>query len=124
MYEQYYGVTRDPNYQVHHVLPQQWRNVLARANINVDDPRWLREVVKFNPEVRVDVHRRLYTDVWERWALELGREPTAQEVIQFAKRLEDQYAVEGTLFYREGANLPGRVDWATLMKLLQGGREL
>ena len=120
-YEQYYGVTRDPNYQVHHVLPQQWRDVLARANINVDDPRWLREVVKEDPTTGVRIHQRLYTEVWEQWAQGLGRTPTAQEIIQYAKQLEDQYAIEGTLFYREGANLPGRVDWEALLKLLQGG---
>jgi hypothetical protein len=68
-----------------------------------------------------NVHQRLYTDVWQNWAKELDRAPTAQEVVDFARQLEEQYHIEGTLFYRQGANAPGLVDWAAVQQLLQGG---
>jgi len=82
-YEQHYGVTRDPNYHVHHVLPQQWREVLTRGNINVDDPRWLREV-QSNPSLG-NLRQEYYTNRWGNFARSLqGRTPTPQEIIRFA----------------------------------------
>ncbi len=121
-YEGYYGTTRDPVYQVHHTLPQTWRGILAKANINVDDPRLLREVLIKDKETGTLVHQRLYTDVWNNWAKGFeGRNPTARDIVKFAKQLEEQYAIEGTLFYRVDTNLPSTVDWNMVEQLLQGG---
>jgi hypothetical protein len=36
-----------------------------------------------------NVHQRLYTDVWQNWAKELDRAPTAQEIVDFARQLEE-----------------------------------
>ncbi len=121
-YETQYGVTRSSEYQVHHILPQRFQSTLSEAGINVHDPRWLREVRRIDPVTGIRVHQRLYTDVWERWAMELGRQPTARDIVQFARNLEGQYATEGTLFYRQGANLPSQVDWNTLSNLLSQGQ--
>jgi RHS repeat-associated protein len=120
-YESYYGVARDPNYQVHHVLPQQWRDVLAKANVNVDDPRWLREVT------RLRVHQEFYTNRWADFAKDLqGRTPTAQEIVRFARQLEQEYIQKfGSALYRQSQGLPGQIDWealwAQLNALMQGG---
>ncbi len=104
-------------------MPPRFGQIIAKTSkgrINVDDPRWLREVLKMEPRTGTPIHARLYTEVWEDWAHGLGRDPSSEEIIQFAKRLEEQYSLEGTLFYRAGAGLPGRVDWEALLKLLGG----
>jgi hypothetical protein len=119
-YERAYKVTRDNNFQVHHLLPQKHRQVLAQANINVDDPRWLREVRLQDPTTGQNILARLYSQVWAEWERQLGRTPTAREIVTFAKRLEEQYLLEGTLFYRTGQNMPGRIDWSTVDNLLRG----
>ena len=111
-YEQYYGVTRDSNYQVHHVLPQQWREVLAKANINVDDPRWLREV-RYTPD---NLHQEFFTNRWSEFARSLqGSTPSAQQIIRFAQQLEqDLIGKYGDTLYRQGEGLPGSIDWQAL----------
>jgi RHS repeat-associated protein len=35
-------------------------------------------------------------------------------IVAFARQLEEQYHIEGTLFYSQGANAPGLVDWAAM----------
>ncbi len=52
------------------------------------------------------------------WADELGHTPTAEEILTFARMLEEQYYLEGTLFYRSG----DLVDWDALLKLLEEGQ--
>ena len=78
--------------------------MLAKANINVDDPRWLREV----PRLRV--HQQFYTNRWADFAKGLqGRTPTAQEVARFAQQLEQEYIQKfGSALYRQGQGLPGQ----------------
>jgi RHS repeat-associated protein/uncharacterized repeat protein (TIGR01451 family) len=113
-YEEYYGVARDPNHQVHHVLPQQWRDVLTKANINVDDPRWLREVPRGVGEL--NTHQRYYTTRWGEFTNNLqGRTPTPQEIIRFAQQLEQEYIGKfGSTLYRQGEGLPTQIDWQAL----------
>lgn len=109
-YEDAYGVTRDSaNYELHHILPQEYRETMRQAGINIDHPAFLREVRITDPVTNVRVHQRLYTDVWADWRAGLGHNPMAQEIINFARSLEEQYSLEGTLFYRQGPGLPGPV---------------
>jgi hypothetical protein len=60
----------------------------------------------------------LYTDVWSAWASELGHTPSAEQILDFARALEEQYYLEGTLLYRTG----GLVDWDFFYALLKGGQ--
>ena len=98
-------------------MPQQFADILGRVGINVHDPRLLREVPIRDAVTGELIHQRLYTDVWSTWAKELGHTPTAEEILGFARVLEEQYYLEGTLFYRTG-NL---VNWDAVLKLLEGG---
>ncbi|PKO20281.1 MAG: hypothetical protein CVU38_20960, partial [Chloroflexi bacterium HGW-Chloroflexi-1] len=124
-YESYYGAARDPNYQVHHVLPKQWRDVLAKVNLNVDDPRWLREIQAVPGDE--NIHARFFTTRWGEFANNLqGRTPKPQEIIRFAQELEQEYFSKfGTTLYRQGEGLPGWIDWnalwAQVNAALQGG---
>jgi|GEM_PF-5641801 len=120
-YEQHYGVERSSEYQVHHIIPQDYQNIMSQAGINVHDPRWLREVLIRESSTGVRIHQRLYTDVWTTWTKELGRAPTAREIVNYAKQLEEQYSVANTLFYRTGNGLPGTIDWNKVNTILQGG---
>ncbi|MER3515461.1 MAG: hypothetical protein C4310_14570, partial [Chloroflexota bacterium] len=122
-YEQYYDVSRDSNYQVNHILPQQFRQVMADVGINIDDPRWLREVARGVGDA--NIHQRYYTNAWNDWARNLqGRTPTAAEVVQFAQQLEQDYIAKfGTAFYREGEGLPGLIDWAALWAQIQAATQ-
>lgn len=113
-YTDYYKIARDPGYQVHHVFPQRFADTLAEVGINVHDPNWLREVPKQNLLTGEQIHQRLYTEAWQQWADRLGHTPTAEEIVGFARQLEAEYATEGTLFYREGTDLPGLIDWSKL----------
>jgi len=122
-YERYYGVKRDPDYQVNHILPQQFRQVMADVGINIDDPRWLREV-QWNPALGNN-HQEFYTNAWGNWVRNLhGRTPTAAEVVQFAQQLEQDYIAKfGTALYREGEGLPGLIDWAALWAQIQAATQ-
>jgi RHS repeat-associated protein len=119
-YEQYYGIARDSDYQVHHILPQEWREVMKKANVNIDDPRWLREV---DTKVFND-HQEYYTNAWRSFTQGLnGRAPTASEVIEYAQHLEKGYFEQfKTAFYRSGEGLPGEVDWDTLWAIINSAR--
>jgi RHS repeat-associated protein len=118
-YVDFYNVSRDAKFQVHHVLPQKFADTLANVGINIHDPHWLREVQIVDGVTGELTHQRLYTRVWEQWTSELGHVPTADEIVTFAKQLEAEYATEGTLFYRQGDNIPGVVDWSKLPSELQ-----
>ena len=64
-YDTFYKIARDPDfYQVHHILPQQFADILGRAGINVHDPRLLREIPIRDTVTGGLIHQRLYTDVW------------------------------------------------------------
>ena len=114
-------MARDPDYQVHHVLPQEWRDVLAKANINVDDPRWLREV-QSNPSLG-NLHQEYYTNRWGEFARNLqGRTPTPQEIVRFAQGLEQEYfETFETALYRQGPGMPGGINWQVLWNELNAG---
>jgi hypothetical protein len=120
-YEILYEVQRDStNYEVHHILPQMFREILLEQTnglINVHDPRWLREVLVQEPSTGVRIHLRLYTEVWGEWQ-QNNPSPSAREIVDFARLLEEQYLLEDTLFYRTGPNLPTLVDWQILYDLL------
>jgi len=118
-YETFYNITRNPDlYEVHHILPQEFSDILGQVGIDVHDPRLLREVSKFDTVTDTRAHQRLYTDVWSAWASELGHTPSAEQILDFARALEEQYYLEGTLFYRTG----GLVDWDFFYALLEGGQ--
>jgi hypothetical protein len=116
-YEQYYSVTRDSDYAVHHILPQRFENTLSQAGINVHDPRLLREVRKLDPVYGIRWHQR-YTNEWDAWARELGRAPTAKEIVDRARAMETAFSLDGTLDYRQGTGLPGLVNWESVMQVL------
>ncbi len=93
------------NYDIHHVLPQKYRDLLSQASngrIDVDSPGPLREGMRVGPITGERTHQSLYTDTWKTWESGLGHQPSAIEVVKFAQQLGDQYAVDGTLFYRNG----------------------
>lgn len=94
-------------------MPKRFEGILSQAGVNVHDPRWLREVSKYDAATGTRIHQRLYTDVWSTWADELGHAPAALEIIDFARQLEEQYYLEGTLFYRLG----DLVDWDAMYHL-------
>jgi RHS repeat-associated protein len=122
-YDDLYQIKRNTlEFQVHHMLPQQFREILEKVGINVDDPEILREVLKYDPITETWIHQSLYTDVWEFWKKNLGHTPEPEEIIKKAKKLEEQYIIEGTLFYREGANLPGLVNWDKIWQIYKGNK--
>jgi RHS repeat-associated protein len=111
-YEAYYGVARDREHAVHHILrqQQQFEETMARAGVNVHDPRWLREVPTGGGRLP-SVHQ-WFTNEWDLWTRTLGRAPTALEIVAQAQALEMR-ALElfGPVIYRLG----GPVDWQTLL---------
>jgi len=110
-HEEYYGVTRDANYQVHHILRQQpqFEDIMRRAGVNVHDPRWLREVPRVGGANSI---HQWFTNQWSAWTRGLGHTPTAQELVAQAQRLEEEaLRLWSDAVYRLG----GRVDWQALM---------
>jgi len=90
---------------------------MSKAGINVDDPRWLREVL-IKDESGSYIHQRKLTDPWQQWARGLDHTPTAREIIDFAQMLESQYILEG-YGYREGST----IDWKALYMLLEQAQQ-
>ncbi|MBN1314074.1 MAG: hypothetical protein JXA42_01355, partial [Anaerolineales bacterium] len=122
-YEDFYQIQRNTaEFQVHHMLPQDFREILEKVGINVDDPVLLREVLKYDPITKTFIHQKLYTEVWEFWKKNLGRTPEPEEILIKAQKLEEQYIIEGTLFYREGANFPGPVNWDKIWQIYKGNK--
>ncbi|HMM21087.1 MAG TPA: hypothetical protein PKA10_10135 [Selenomonadales bacterium] len=70
--------------QVHHTLPQKYQEILNGKGINIHETKYLEGI---DP----DIHR-LVTKEWQRWEKSLGRTPTAEEVIDFAKQIDSKYS--------------------------------
>ena len=71
-------------HQIHHALPQRYREIMQRVGVNIDENQFLRG---FHP----DVHSKVTTE-WSRWHRSLGgRMPTAQEITNFSYRIDDTY---------------------------------
>ena len=71
------------NYQVHHSLPQKYADTMKQAGINIHENQYLRGV---DPAI----HSKI-TNEWQRWGRNLGRTPTAQDIIDFAQQIDIKY---------------------------------
>ena len=71
------------NYQVHHTLPQKYQEILNDTGINIHETQYLEGI---DPAV----HSKI-TSEWASWEKSLGRTPTAEEVIDFAKQIDSKY---------------------------------
>jgi hypothetical protein len=69
--------------QVHHTLPQRFESLLAKESINVHELQFLRGVDRA-------IHGQI-TNAWGQWQRQLGRMPSAQDVLEFAAEVEGQY---------------------------------
>ncbi|WP_042230006.1 polymorphic toxin-type HINT domain-containing protein [Paenibacillus popilliae] len=85
----YRGLYLDKNpglpkgWQVHHTLPQKYVGIMKSAGINIHEVKYLRGV---DPKV----HSKI-TNEWTKWDKSLGRTPTAQEIRNFAKQIDQKY---------------------------------
>ncbi|SDZ69241.1 hypothetical protein SAMN05421736_1581, partial [Evansella caseinilytica] len=70
-------------WQVHHSLPQKYETIMKNAGINIHEVKYLRGV---DPTV----HREI-TKEWIKWDKSLGRDPTSQEISDFAKQIDQKY---------------------------------
>ncbi|MEH1867450.1 MAG: DUF4157 domain-containing protein [Nostoc sp.] len=77
-------------WQVHHSIPQKFRETLRKAKINVDGPAFLRGV-RTTPGELSNVHAKITTH-WQNWHADFvksfGRQPTAAEIIEKAKEVD------------------------------------
>jgi hypothetical protein len=118
-YEEFYGVKRHPDYQVHHILRQSepFAEAMRRAGVNVHDPRWLREV-PYTGEHR-NIHAWI-TNQWNAWYSTFEGTLTAQHIVDQARLLEAlAYQMWGDAIYRTG----GLVDWQTLQTILDAAKQ-
>jgi len=69
--------------QVHHTLPQKYEEILNASGKNIHETQYLEGI---DPKV----HSKI-TSEWTRWEKSLGRTPTAEEVIDFAKQIDSKY---------------------------------
>lgn len=72
-------------WQVHHTLPQKYDDVMKAAGINIHDVEYLKGV---DPKI----HPKITTE-WAKWDKSLGHVPTAEEVADFAKTIDDKYSI-------------------------------
>ncbi|MFN7551245.1 MAG: RHS repeat-associated core domain-containing protein [Pseudomonadota bacterium] len=70
-------------WHVHHSLPQRYEELLRTAGINIHEVQFLRGV---SPQV----HSRI-TAEWARFHTRMGRDPTAAQIADFAKRIDDDF---------------------------------
>lgn len=70
-------------WEVHHGLPQQYEELMHAAGINIHDIQFLRGI---SPEL----HSKITTE-WERFHRAAGRNPSAQQVAEFAKHIDKRY---------------------------------
>jgi len=71
-------------YEVHHSLPQKYEATMSKAGVNIHNPFRLQGV---DPQTHQAITRE-----WARWDRDLGRQPSAQEVIQFKEAIDQQYS--------------------------------
>lgn len=94
-------------WQVHHSIPQEFRETLTKAGIDVDNVGFLRGV-RTTPGELSNVHAKITTH-WVNWRSDFvqkfGRRPTAAEIIEKAKEVDWRF---GTLYWEEAkaAGLP------------------
>lgn len=69
--------------QVHHTLPRKYEKTMEDYGINIHENRYLRGVERLN-------HNEV-TNAWKNWDKSLGHAATAEEVIEFAKRIDEQF---------------------------------
>ncbi len=69
--------------QVHHTLPRKYEKTMKDYGINIHENRYLRGVESLN-------HNEV-TNAWKNWDKSLGHAATAEEVIEFAKRIDEQF---------------------------------
>ncbi len=70
-------------YEVHHTLPQKYEELMARNGVNIHEIKYLRGG-------DIETHQKI-TQEWRIWEKRLGRALTAQEVLNFARRIENKY---------------------------------
>jgi hypothetical protein len=71
-------------YEVHHSLPQKYEATMSQAGVNIHNPFRLQGV---DPQT----HQAITRD-WSRWDRELGRPPSAAEVMQFKQTIDARYS--------------------------------
>ncbi len=71
-------------WQVHHTLPQKYKDILKAADINIHDARYLEGI---DPKI----HSKITTE-WAKWDKSLGHIPTTYEISKFAKVIENKYS--------------------------------
>ena len=71
------------DYQVHHTLPQKYESIFKEQGINIHDIVYLKGVDS-------KIHSKITTE-WMRWEKSLEKNPTVQDVIEFAKKIDDKY---------------------------------
>lgn len=80
-------------WQVHHSIPQVFRDTLKKAGINVDSPSFLRGV-RTTPGELSNAHQKI-TNYWQAWrrdfAESFGRTPNAAEILERAQLADWQF---------------------------------
>ena len=70
-------------YQVHHTLPQKYVTIMKNVGSNIHEVEYLKGI-------DVETHK-LITKEWMKWDKALGKTPTAQDVIDFTKQIDNKY---------------------------------
>jgi len=70
-------------WQVHHTLPQKYDDIMKSAGTNIHEVQYLKGI---DPKI----HSKITTE-WGKWDKTLGRTPTADDVINFAKTINEKY---------------------------------
>jgi Pretoxin HINT domain len=70
-------------YDVHHSIPQKFEETMRRAGVNIHENAYLRGVPS-------EIHPRITAD-WIKWERNLGRTPTADEIIKFQRIIDIKY---------------------------------
>lgn len=80
-------------WQVHHSIPQKFRQILKDAGIDVNNSKFLRGARTTAGELK-NVHAKITTH-WENWhsafKKQYGREPNAIEIIEKAKEVDFRF---------------------------------
>jgi|GEM_PF-3601101 len=71
-------------FQVHHTLPQEYRDWFAKNGINVDQMKYLRGVA---PHIHDELTAR-----WRKFGMIFGRTPPVEQIQKFADILEKRYS--------------------------------
>lgn len=69
--------------QVHHALPQKYERLMSQNEINIHDGKYLRGISASD-------HLKVTAD-WALWERGLGREPSAEDVINKMKKVDEQF---------------------------------